>query len=118
MLTFNELPYITGAIKLKIAMIPSSILLSLAGAVLILKISKKIRACKLLEFYGQNTLVIYCLHFVTLHYMLMPFRSVFDGGDIMHSIIPYILLVIGIYGVCTLYAHLFQTRYLKFIMGK
>lgn len=118
---FRTVPGITGVVNCSLFQLPFLVLLSIIGSLLILQFTEYIcrnRELKVFEYIGQNTLVIYCLHFVTLDRIMVIYKPLFDIHSLHISFVAYCGVLLSISIICVLYVSLFNTKYLKFIVGK
>lgn len=103
-------------VNLNYTMIIPLIVLSVSGSIMIIGIAKRIRTNKILEFLGQNSLAIYCMHGL----FLREFSLIMDGNSL--SVIQYYMFVMAIFLFTTIFsciiAYIFNRRYLKFLIGK
>lgn len=113
------IPIITQKLfNLNASMIPSLLLLTIAGILTVLSVSKSINSNCFLEYLGRNSLVIYCSHIIVLAFVCHNL----GGALLRHNVMPifaiaFVCFVITIF-VCCCIAYLFNTRYLKFLIGK
>lgn len=110
-------PYITNRVDVELWQIPELIILALTGTLMILFISDKIKANKILEFLGRNSLVIYLSHFLFYRLYIYLVLPLFNQSGILSFCIFFGVVIANIVSCC-LIAYLLNTRYLKWILGK
>ena len=99
-------------------LIPSYLLYTIAGSILVFWLSQKIGTCRVLEFFGKTSLLIYCLHIVVLRFFISICYRYFDtnsfiGAGSLFIVIAFLSLII-----CAVSAWLFDKRPLKYLAGK
>lgn len=91
--TGHHLPVQDAGISVSTAEIPLFVLTALSGSLFFLKICSLIHSMKVLEFFGRNSLTIYCLHMLPFVHILhlmhtcMPVPTSMGGGNsisVMH----------------------------------
>lgn len=110
-------PMFTWWIGIQHKYIPVFIILALLGTCFILWISKKIKKNMVLEYFGKNSLIVYCLHMPFVHF----FYSIFYIGDDRSSVLQITNSFVGFLFVCLAMLPiivLFNTRILKLLAGK
>lgn len=99
-------------------LIPSYILYTVAGSVLVFWLSQKIEKSITLEFFGRTSLTIYCVHFTFIMLYaqflsrLLPHESIIDAGGLFFAI------AITTLASSALVAWLFEKKPFIYIIGK
>jgi len=113
-----DLPFSTACLNVRLSTIPLYILISIAGTFSLLVICKKINSNRFLEFFGENTLVMYGIHMIPyeiimcLLYQIMPVNNWFNGA-------LFIVCALVLEGMaCALFIKLFNTKYIRYSVGK
>ena len=117
LLSGTGVPYVTNRVDVELWQIPELILLALTGTLMILFISDKIKANKILEYLGRNSLVIYLSHFFFYRlyiYLVLPLFN----QSVISSLCIFFGVIIANIASCCLISYLLNTRYLKWILGK
>lgn len=101
-------------LNMNLSMLIPFVLLSISGCLLCLGVSKRINSNRVLEYLGENSLVIYCLHVFVMS-RLLPRICNFGGGLIILKIIlTYLLTII----ICSIVAYVLNFKYLRIFLGK
>lgn len=114
------IPFMAGKITNMnpITIIPF-LLLSVSGSLMIVALCKYISPCPLLEYFGRNSLTIYCLQGYALHVVFLC-----SVGFLSHHtpiIIVFFIILLGYLlsiVACSAVAYVVNTKYLRFMIGK
>lgn len=118
--TKATLPVQDANISVELIAIIPFILISLSGSLFFLKVCLWIKANRILEYFGRNSLILYCLHSI-------PFVPVLQLVYYKLGIVPDTLFGSVLFVLCTyailipimvLSVQLLNTKYLKFFIGK
>jgi len=100
-------------------MIPEFILLATGGSLLILTVSKLISKSKILEYFGRESLIMYCVHsmfsyfsiWFVFNYMISPYNTFTTG---------FFIFFVTIFTCCLSYVatKIMHTKYLSWMLGK
>lgn len=93
-------------------------LLVLSGTIIVLSISRWIKKSKILEFIGQQTLSIYCLHYLLLQFFYSVFGLSFFKADLLHSIFATFLMLLSCGSLYLILYKILDTKYLRFLIGR
>ena len=110
-------PMFTWWIGIQHKYIPVFIVLALLGTSFIIWISQKINKNTVFEYFGRNSIIVYCLHMPFVHF----FYSLFYIGDDKSPLLQISNSLIGFLFVCLAMLPiiaLFNTRILKLLAGK
>lgn len=118
LINFWKSPNITAFLSVSVKLIPLFLLLSLCGTFFILSICKRIKECKTLEFWGQNSLVVYALHFAPLVYFFKKFYLWITPSSLLEFVAFVLLLFTAEYILCFILMKLFQYKPLKYLLGR
>jgi len=113
-----KIPSLTRTIDISFNNIPLFIVFSLSGTVTIWWVSQKLRKCSILEYWGKNTIVIYAFNFSVLGLISSILYSIYIPNNLLaHNCLFGLVLVISL-AVLTSLAYLFNTNYLRYLLGK
>lgn len=93
-------------------------LIAFSGSMIVIAISKLIAHNRLLELIGQQTLPIYCVHFLLLEIFYSVFGASFANASIAKSIMATVLMLMSCSCLYLILYRILNTRYLRFIIGK
>lgn len=93
-------------------------LIAFSGSMIVIAISKLIAHNSLLELIGQQTLPIYCVHFLLLEIFYSVFGASFANASIEKSILATVLMFMSCSCLYLILYSILNTRYLRFIIGK
>ena len=80
---------------------------SISGIIVILLISVKIDQSKILEWFGQNTLIIYSCQFIVYRiFTTVVFKLMHGINNYICILISFILSLISLYFICNIYNYL------------
>lgn len=114
----KDIPSVTRTIDVTIYTIPLQVLLSLLGTFAIWWLSIKIDNNTILEYWGRNTIVIYAFNFSTLGITFSALSYLYTPhGVFMYNIFFWSIVVLSLIAL-TFLAYIFNTRYLKYLLGK
>lgn len=113
------LPVQDAGISVSITEIPLFVLVALSGSLFFLKICSMINSVKVLEFFGRNSLAIYCLHMIPFVHILQLMHCTMSvpssmGGAILFLLCVYLLEV----GSLSMIVYLLNQKYVSFLIGK
>lgn len=112
-------PSIVNKLYVSYLSTPSFLFLSVTGSYSLLAICKKIKHCKLLEFFGKESLIIYLVHMPILYYVIPLFEKQVSNQDkIGIALGYYIFFFLFSCAISAFAALILQTRYLRFIKGR
>lgn len=114
------IPFIAGKITNMnpITLIPF-LVISVSGSLMIVTLCKYISSCPLLEYFGRNSLTIYCLQGYALHVVFLC-SARFLSHD-TPIIIAFLIILFGFLlsiVACGAVAYVVNTKYLRFMIGK
>lgn len=111
------IPILTAAIGFGIKGVPVFFILSTSGVMAIILLCKKIGSNRAIEFFGKNSLIVYCTHFIPL---VLITKILYTNIE-THSTFSHILFVIVVYvlevAVLYLFILLFSKTPFKYIVG-
>lgn len=114
----RKIPSITSDPYLPIIDVIPHFIMAVCGSLMIIELSKKIRANDLLEAFGRHSLVIYCLHFQFMFSFYQIFKEQLNMMGLHHTLTSLIIMYIfTVYG-CLWCSKLLNTKYLKWMLGK
>lgn len=114
----GNVPRITSVTNLQIWQMPIFILTSCLGILGIFAISKKIQTNKYLEYFGRNSIVIYCVHFTLMNDFYQLFNGSIDNMTTCQTIFTLLLMYSMIMAVCACICWMLSFKCLRWIIGK
>ena len=103
-------------ININYSMFISLVLLSVSGSIMIIGLAKKIEKNMILEYMGQNSLIIYCVHGIILRkiswYLGESYFATFQYFMIVMLVFIFTILL-----SCAI-SYVLNCRYLKIFIGK
>lgn len=117
---FYHCPGITQMfINVNLSMLLSLIVLSIFGSVLTITISKLIYKNTLLEFFGKNSLIIYCVHGFVLNKLFSLIGAVITSETaIITAIILFVAGFIFTMLIVSGIVYIINQKYLRILIGK
>ena len=113
----NEL-VVTSGVYINCWEYPLFILIALAGTLGLMYLSKLINTNKVLERLGKSSLVIYCLHFSLIQVFFITFRSSLNALNSHTILLALLALYIFAFTGALIIERIFDTKYLRWIIGK
>ncbi len=119
--SYFDVPAITYTfINLNYTTLLPLVLLIISGYFAIIQLSKRIRSNRILEYIGKNSLVIYCVHNLTL---FLSIRFIYKvGGAIIDSYLLNIVFLISSFLVTIVIscfvAWIMNFKYVRLLIGK
>lgn len=114
----HSIPTFTAGIHVSLKQIPIFLVIPISGMMAFFDLSKRIGSSTIFEYFGRNSLVVYCLHFLPL----MAFVNVTYNCLQPSTLLERILMVFIIYFcetiICILFIELFQMKPFRRIIGK
>lgn len=110
-------PYITNRVCVTMWQIPVVFILAVTGTFMILAASRRIGSCRVLEYLGRNSLVIYLAHFIFYRVYLSLVAGWFNVSALMSVVLFFGVVAANIVSCCVL-AYVLNMRYMKWILGK
>ena len=118
LINFWRSPNITAYLSVSLKIIPLFLVLSVCGTLFLIAVCKKIKKCSFLEFWGQNSLVVYALHLVPLLYFFRLYYFWLQPTS-MVSFVGFVgILYLTEYTVCYLMMYLFLFKPFKWLLGR
>lgn len=98
--------------------LPIILVITISGSFACLLICKWINHCRFLEYFGKNSIIVYGLHFVPLLY-IVKFYTTYIIPDGVFSMLLLAFLIYGTLLIILFFLiKLFNTKYLKWIIGR
>lgn len=117
-LSFWKSPNITAYLSVSVKMIPLFLLLSIGGTIFLMSLCEKVKQCRILEFWGRNSLVVYALHFTPLVLFFNTYYNWLQPTNILQMLEFVVLLYITEYALCYVLIKVFQCVPFKWLLGK
>lgn len=120
-------PYFTGIFEpvqyshstsITLIQIPKHILFSICGSCAIISFSKLISKSFILEYLGRNSLIIYCLHFPFLTYILIFINHISIPLNTKFTILIFVIILISSLFLCIISIQILNAKKIKWIIGK
>lgn len=111
-------PIITSHFNVNLSTLFLHWILSISGALVILGISRAINQDHILEKIGQDTLMIYILHFFFIEILIRIFKSHLYNGGVVISLFLFVLFYsVSLFGSLVV-SRCLDNRYLLWMKGK
>ena len=101
-----------------ITQIPAYLLITTSGCLVCFGICKYISQCNLLEYYGSNSLVVYCSHFLLLDIFISIVNIGIYPNSVVSSIIYSMFILFLTIAACTILILLTKRKPFCYLMGK
>lgn len=114
----KNVPVFTAGMHISLRALPVFLVTSLTGTFACLRICKLIDHNNFFEFWGQSSLIVYCIHFsgmiifVEFYYRLLSPLSLYNVG------LYYSLIFLSEIVYCWVMVNIFSSKYLKWTIGK
>lgn len=113
-----KIPAFTASMDVKIWEVPIFLLSALCGTFWLLKISQLLEKSKFLQFFGQNTLIVYGAHFILLEIIMRTLNNAIEPKGAIMTLVYMALVYILLIPSCLLTIKLFNSKYLRWTIGK
>lgn len=104
-----KIPTFMGSMKVTLISLPVLLATTISGTMALINVCKKIESNRFLEFYGKNSIVVYCCHFISLLLLLDFFLGHFEpahfGERLLLIVAVYIVEVIVMGGLIWLFKY-------------
>lgn len=107
-----------GGNALSPAQVPAYIYYVVLGSFLCFGLMQYINRCKLLEYFGRNSLVVYCVHFIFLGIYISIINSIIQPVDLITAIIFIATVMILCILSCSLVIFITKYKPFNYIIGK
>ena len=98
--------------------IPSYIYFVILGSLSCFGIMQYIKKCSLLEFYGRNSLVVYCMHFIFLGITVNAVNTIIPPVSIINALL-FIICSLGLVLLsCTIIIYMTKYKPFNYLIGK
>lgn len=113
-----DIPSVTAGIWITLKQVPAFIALAIAGTILALKICKRIKSNRFLEFWGRNSLIVYGTHYPYIGVVSYMIQMFFYPTTMIQGF-AFILIIICITLVlCYITIRLLNSKLLKYSIGR
>ena len=112
------IPAFMGGMKVSLKSLPIVVILSISGTMALINICMIIKERKVLEFFGRNTLVIYCLHFIPLRIILGIFNKLIAPISICDKLLLVFLVYTSEIIVLIVLIEMFKFKPFRWFIGK
>ncbi len=116
--TFVKSTSLTANIAVSVVTLPLHFIYALVGTLFLLKICSLIGECKTLEYWGQNSLVVYALHFTPLLVLSQALWEWLWPENVWSFLMFFVLLYTLEYAICWLLIKLFNIKPFYYLVGK
>ena len=114
----KDIPSVTRTIDVSTYTIPTHVLLSLLGTIGLWWLSIKIGKNIVLEYWGRNTIVMYAFNYSILGFLSSALSCIFTPQSIWgYNIFFWLVVILSLLALSFL-SSIFNTKYLRFILGK
>lgn len=109
---FYHVPAISQMfININPSMFISLTILSVTGSIFILGISKWISSNRIIEYFGKNSLIFYCIHVFILNILIRHFAV---DGEWFKIVFIYFVTI----SLCCMVSYVLNLKYIRCIIGK
>lgn len=112
------IPEVTAVMSVGMLSVPVFLVLSICGTFACVRLCMLINNSVFLEYFGKNTLVIYCLHFIILISLADFYYHVLKPSGIMTSVLYVSVLYISVIAVCFVLVELFKWKPFRWMIGR
>lgn len=109
-------PYITMRYNIEYKNCLTFFLLSIAGSLVVILVAKRIKTNIFLEYFGRNSLIIYCLHISVLSSLYLLEKRFTDLAN-FSGWISFGNLVITVF-VLSVFCYVLNLKYFRYLIGK
>lgn len=114
-----RIPIIDGAFhKFPLYKTPLVIIISITGSFTIFQICRLIGRFPIIEYFGRNSLIIYCLHLIPFLYVVLLLSQFFKPYNIITGTIFYLVALVMETGIMAIIIRLFYYPPFKYCIGK
>lgn len=111
-------PILTAHIGVTIKNIPIFLITSTSGSFAFLALCKKIGTNTLIEFFGKSSLIIYAWHFVLLYSIISIVFNYIIPTTLPQFTLYIMTVMVAEIIACSFVVYMFNTKCLKWIIGK
>lgn len=112
------IPQVTVDMQVGLLSAPIFVFVSLCGTCACIEACKIIGKFKFLEYFGRNTIVIYCLHYLVMIPFADVLYKVLEPSGMLMSIIYVVVLFIAVLIVCILLIELINLKPFRWMIGR
>ena len=94
------------------------LLTSISGVLCFLWLCRHIGIYAFIEYFGRNSLIVYCVHFIPLTVILSSMYKYLEQVSLMQRIIFVLLAYFAELSICSVLIEVFNKRPFKWIVGK
>ena len=116
--THIEIPLMASGILVTPATLPLFLLLTISGTFAFIQYSKLLQDIKPLIYFGQNSLIVYGMHFYFLLLFTKIFYQIIQPESLLDAIIYFIVLYSTDIVIMYLLTRIMNTKYLSWSIGK
>ena len=114
----QDIPTFTAGINVSVRQIPVFLFISISGMMTFFKICQKIDTASIFEYFGKNSLIVYCLHFFPLLCLVNITYNYLSPVSLVDRMFMVSVVYFFEFIVCILFIELFKTKPLNSIFGK
>lgn len=114
-----RIPIIDGLFrKFPLYKVPLVIIISVTGSFTVFQISRLIGRFSIVEYFGRNSLIIYCLHVIPFQSIVILLSHIFRPYNIITGTIFYLVALMLEMSVMVIIIKIFNYPPLKYCMGR
>ena len=113
-----RVPSFTAGMDVHLKVFPLFILTSISGIYIYIYICKKLQKNTFFEYFGRNSLIVYCLHFIPLLFFTQILYSLILPETIVMRLLYILALYAAEVSVCALLIEIFKYPPFKWIIGR
>ena len=112
-------PTITASFDVSIVQLPFHMIISSAGSVMIIGVSKLLPTKDVMSHMGKHSLVIYILHLNFLDVFVSSLRqSLIDQSSGLFLLAIFVMIVVTSTVLCVALSKLLNMKFLRYTLGK
>lgn len=116
--TFIFTTSLTADIGVTIKSLTVFVAYSTIGTLFLLQVCRKIQSNRILEYWGQNSLVVYGLHFTPLICFFKLYYDLIQPDTTILFMVFITILFISVYAACYAEMKIFEYKPFKWLIGK
>ena len=113
-----NIPIFAAGMNVHLKSIPVFLVLSISGIYTMLYLCKLINKNSFFEYFGRNSLIVYCLHFIPLKFLVQNLYLFFSPISFVQRVFYILVLYLAEIFVCVILIEIFKYKPFKWIIGK
>lgn len=113
-----NIPTYTAGINVHLKSIPLFLVISISGTYTMLHLCKLIEKNSFFEYFGRNSLIVYCMHFIPLQYLMQNLFLLISPISLVQRVFYILVLYVSEILVCVILIEIFKYKPFRWIIGK